>query len=1063
MAHMRIARANTPAFRNSNFRLSQRTDGRLTTPGWAFALLLTLAQLMLGAHSALAAQPVNPNPPTSLSAVANSSSQITVVWNDTNPLSANESGYEVQRVVPPSTSWVTVYTAGPNVTSWVNTGLAASTTYQYRVRTYAINNRKTDYSAFSPVASATTQAVVSASVPAAGAVTPTNFAYGSFVSSPFNLTATFSSSIAVTGCQYTIDGVNWLQGTVAGAAPTYTCSKTGITAVNGQVLSINMRATNSSGTGTGAAVTRIVDALTPATGVLSATPGNGQVSLSWSGSDSGSGLSPSIPYKLVYATGTSPACSTGYVLVNGTATSYTHAGLANGTTYFYRVCATDAVNNVSAGSTASATPQATAPANLAPVANAGPDKTVAVGTSVVFSGSGSDSDGSVVSYVWNFGDGTANASGTSVSHVFTAVGTYTVRLTVTDNLGATGSDTAIVTVTSVSNQPPVANVSPSTVSTQSLLPVSFSGTGSTDADGSIASYSWNFGDGTTGSGATVSKTYNRAGSYTAVLTVTDNLGSSGTKSVPVTVINRAPTANAGADQTVSAGSSMTLNGSGSTDQDGTITSYVWNFGDGTANGSGASVSHVYVNAGTYTATLTVTDNSGATSTDTAVITVTNAAVAGGGAFSWVKRYGGAASSAIGYSTVVDGAGNIIVVGAYWGAVNLGGSGLSSLGSSDIFVAKYAPDGTHLWSKSFGGTLDDVARSVAVDTSGNIYVSGSFKRSLNFGGASLTAYYSGFGMETSDLFIVKLNSAGGHVWSKSYGSFADDSANGIAIDRDGNVVVVGTFGGIVTLGGANLQSSTGTTDIFVAKYSATGTHLWSKKYGSIGDDVANGVAVDTSGNIFLVGTAGGSADFGGGPLPALGASDVVVVKLDTNANHLWSKQVGSNATDAGFGIAVDGSGNVFVTGYVQGSGQYGGGTLPASGSWDTFLVKYSATGGHLWSKQFGGSSVDEGLGVATDSSGNVILTGAFQGSSSYEGTALTSAGSWDIVVAKFSGAGSPVWTKRFGGLASDLGYAAATNSAGEVFVVGGVGGVVDFGGGQTSALGSTDMFLLKLRP
>ena len=1032
---------------------------------WSLAILV-LAHFTLGAQFASAAAPINPSAPTSVSAIANSSSQISIVWNDPNPVAANESGYELQRVNPPSTTWATVYTSGPNGTSWVNAGLSPSTTYSYRVRAYVIQNRKTNYSEYSPTASATTQAVAVIGSPAAGAVTPSSVAYGSYVSSPFNLTTTFSSTAAVSSCQYTTDGFTWLAGTVSGAAPNFTCSKTGITATNGQVLSLNMRATNSGGTGTAAPISRTVDALAPSGGALSAVSGNGLVTLSWSvASDTGSGLSAT-PYKLVYAIGAWPACSTGATLVNGTATSYTHSGLANGTTYFYRLCATDNIGNASVGSTASAAPQGGVVVNQPPVANAGSDRSTTAGVALTLSGSGSDSDGSISSYVWNFGDGTANGSGASVSHVYSTPGTYTARLTVTDNAGATGTDTAIVTVTSASNQPPVANVSPSVVSTQTLVPVSFSGSGSSDPDGTIASYSWNFGDGGTASGMNVSRTYSTSGSYTAVLTVTDNLGGTATRSVPVTVINRAPIANAGADQSATAGTSVTLNGSGSSDQDGSITSYAWNFGDGTATGSGVSVGHVYATAGTFTATLTVTDNKGTTSTDSAVITVTNGTPPpSGGNFNWVKRFGGAAASTTGYATAVDPSGNIIVVGTVWGAATLGGSSLVSLGSSDIFVAKYMANGTHLWSKLFGGALDDVGRAVAVDAAGNIFVSGSFKRSLSFGGASLTAYYSGFGAETSDLFIVKLNSGGGHIWSKSFGSFANDTANGVSVDdRDGSVAITGTFTGVVPVGGAGLVStSTTTSDIFVAKYASDGTHLWSKGFGSVGDDVGYGIATDASGNILIVGNAQGSVNFGGGLLPAPGGIDVVVAKFDPNGNHQWSKQFGGSSTDGGFGVATDTGGNVFVTGYVQGSADFGGGALPANGSFDTFLVKYSAGGAHLWSKQFGGTGADEALGVTTDGAGNVMISGALQGTSAFGGNVLTSAGAWDILVAKYSAGGAHQWSKRIGGISSDLGYAIATNPSGNAIVVGTAYGSIDFGGGLLPAIGTTDLFILNLGP
>ena len=160
--------------------------------------------------------------------------------------------------------------------------------------------------------------------------------------------------------------------------------------------------------------------------------------MSWTaGSDVGSGLSASTPYKLVFSTGGFPAnCSSGTALTNGTAMTWTHTGLTNGTPYYYRVCDADATGNVSIGVTASATPSGT---NQPPVANAGPAQSAQTLTSLTFNGSGSsDPDGTIASYAWTFGDG-GSASGMTVSHAYASAGTYTATLTVTDNLGATGS------------------------------------------------------------------------------------------------------------------------------------------------------------------------------------------------------------------------------------------------------------------------------------------------------------------------------------------------------------------------------------------------------------------------------------------------------------------------------------------------------------------------------------------------------------------------------------------------------------------------------------------------
>src|SRR5207249_5067117 len=143
-----------------------------------------------------------------------------------------------------------------------------------------------------------------------------------------------------------------------------------------------------------------------------------------------------------------------------------------------------------------------------------------------------DQDGSIVSYQWSFGDG-ATGSGVSVSHTY-AAGAYTARLTVTDNTGLTDSHSVTITASSP-NTPPTAVVSATPTSGTAPLTVSFNGAGSSDPDGSIASYQWNFGDGGTASGASVQHTYTTAGTFTATLTVTDNRGAQASKTVVISV------------------------------------------------------------------------------------------------------------------------------------------------------------------------------------------------------------------------------------------------------------------------------------------------------------------------------------------------------------------------------------------------------------------------------------------------------------------------------------------------------------------------------------------------
>jgi PKD repeat protein len=600
-------------------------------------------------------------------------------------------------------------------------------------------------------------------------------------------------------------------------------------------------------------------------------------------------------------------------------------------------------------------------------------------------------------------------------------------------------------------------------STPNLLAVNFDGSASSDADGNITGYSWDYGDGSPAdtSSATPPHTYAVAGTYTVTLTVTDNNGATASDTATVTIANRPPTANAGPDQTGSAGGAVTLNGSGSTDPDGVISNYSWNFGDGASfnAGSAASTSHTYAAAGTYTVTLTVTDNNGASANDTAVITVTNSAPSGG-AFKWASRYGGS-GSIVGYATAVDSAGNVIVAGAFWGTVNAGGNTLTSAGSADIVVAKYSPTGAHLWSKRFGSTFDDIANGVAVDSADNVIVAGSYTGTVNFGGSNLTAP----GTAKSDVFVVKFSPAGDHLWSKGFGGGGDDGAHGVAVDAGGNVVVTGCFNGAAAFDSVVLTSAFNSTDAFLAKLTPAGVLSWAKSFGGSGIDCGNGVGIDAAGNITLVGSFMGPADFGGGSgsLSGFGISDVVLARYSPAGVHLWSKQFGGGGDDAGYAVAVDANGNAAVTGYVQGTVDFGGGNTASLGAIDTFIAKYNSSGAHLWSHRLGSTNAEQGFGVAMDSSGNVFLAGTFQGSVDFGTGVLNSVGSWDILAAKYSPSGVALWSKAFGDTGDDYAYAVATDSSGNSIFTGMFHGTVDFGGGDLTSTGWIDMFVMKFGP
>ncbi|MDH5451236.1 MAG: PKD domain-containing protein [Candidatus Bathyarchaeota archaeon] len=245
-------------------------------------------------------------------------------------------------------------------------------------------------------------------------------------------------------------------------------------------------------------------------------------------------------------------------------------------------------------------------------------ETVYTNEPISFNASASfDPDGTIVSYFWDFGDGT-NTTGATATHSYADNGIYTVTLTVTDDDGAMGSNNATKTVL---NRPPIASFAENATVMLTGESIHFNASASYDQDGSIVSYFWDFGDGTNETGVAVDHSYADNGTYTVTLTIIDDNGGTDSINAAKYVLNRLPIANfTESAETVNTGESISFDASASYDQDGTIVSYFWDFGDGT-NSTGVTTSHAYISDGTYTVTLTVTDNDDATASTTATKTI----------------------------------------------------------------------------------------------------------------------------------------------------------------------------------------------------------------------------------------------------------------------------------------------------------------------------------------------------------------------------------------------------------------------------------------------------------
>jgi hypothetical protein len=364
-----------------------------------------------------------------------------------------------------------------------------------------------------------------------------------------------------------------------------------------------------------------------------------------------------------------------------------------------------------------------------------------------------------------------------------------------------------------------------------------------------------------------------------------------------------------------------------------------------------------------------------------------------GAHIWSKRFGDA-SQQVAQGIAVDAAGNVFVAGYFEGTIDFGGGALTSAGLRDVYIAKFASDGSYIWSKRFGDASYQAANALALDSYGNVVITGVFMGTVDFGGGALT------GAGGWDIFMAKFDSNGTHLWSKRFGDGSHQYAPAVAIDASSNVIVAGYFQGAVDFGGGALTSAGG-EDIYVAKFDSGGAHLWSKRIGDANDaQEAWAVAVDASGNVIVTGYFMGNIDFGGGALASAGGADIFIAKLDSDGAHLWSKRFGDGSNQYCWDVAVDSSGNLVLVGSFYGAVDFGGGGFGSVGSNDVFIAKLESDGDHLVSRRFGDAYHQEGRAVAVNASDNTFIAGYFEGTVDFGGGALTSAGQEDIYIAKF---------------------------------------------------------------
>lgn len=409
----------------------------------------------------------------------------------------------------------------------------------------------------------------------------------------------------------------------------------------------------------------------------------------------------------------------------------------------------------------------------------------------------------------------------------------------------------------------------------------------------------------------------------------------------------------------------------------------------------------------------------------------------------------------GKDIVADKDGNVFVAGITRGSLGTPPNPDAGGDKSDMVIVKYTADGALAWVVQLGAVGHDEARAITVDASGNVYFAGYTSDNLASGAANPGG---------TDFVVAKYSTDGTQLWLRQRDIENFDRANGVAVDREGNVYVVGDTGPSEQNDPPNLPPD---MDVFVAKYNAAGDFQWLRQFGSsspAAGETLTGVVTDTANNIYMVGTTDGIIQPG---TPA-GGSDAFIAKYTPSGSQLWVRQHGLGGSESAHGIALDSLSNIYIAGSTNGcqaSAPCPGNQIN-NGAVDFFLLKFNFAGTWQWTRVFGTTSSEEASVVSTDIYDDVFVAGRTKGSLlGYTNGGLPD--TRDIAVFRFSPSGmvdssvqnpvpGPVWAKQTGSDQDDLAFGVAADVSRGVFITGWTNGNLH---GKTNT-GGRDIFIIR---
>jgi hypothetical protein len=409
----------------------------------------------------------------------------------------------------------------------------------------------------------------------------------------------------------------------------------------------------------------------------------------------------------------------------------------------------------------------------------------------------------------------------------------------------------------------------------------------------------------------------------------------------------------------------------------------------------------------------------------------------------------------------DARGRLAISGGFTGTVRFGSTTFTTFGSADIFAAGYSANGRLRWARRFGGPGPDQSFDNDVDPRGNAVLTGSFNRTVDFGGVTLTSR-GGDLPRYGDAFLLKLDSLGRTRWVRQIGGPGSDGGDEIAIGPQDEAFVIGDSSGETRFTESKVLPATGGRDAWAARYRRDGSLVWAQSLGGPGEQQSHGISADPRSNALVTGEFTGTAHFGPHTLVSAGGRpDIFVAKLDKLGRFRWAQRFGDNDPEEGRGVDADSRGNVYLSGEFSGTLHLGGHVLTSAGRNDLFVAKLSRNGVVRWASSMGGTGDEEDGEIETAPDGTSYVTGSFEGSGRFGNKTLTASGIRGAFLVKVSRTGQILWAVQ----STDSPFSALgelTLGPDSVNLLGRFAANATLGRFELPGIAGTDYFIAQLR-